>query len=236
MKMLLFDIDGTLLKTGGAGKIAFERVFLELFGIKEAWGELMPDGKTDPAIIHELCQNTMGRLPTEKEYGLICENYLRYFEEEIERSTLFSLMPGTLQLISFLADQKEFILGVATGNFEAPSWSKLKKGKIHHFFKFGGFGSDSHDRVELTRQAILRGKKFFPGTIEQIYIIGDTPYDIQAGKKSGAKTIGVATGSYSKKDLQKSEPDYVLEDFSDTEIFLKLIRDGSLQRAVPKLG
>jgi len=136
MKLILFDIDGTLLLTGGAGMIAFERAFAELFGLAEVWGDLKPDGKTDPAIIDEITLRVMSRELTPEEYGNLCRRYHEHFRLEILNAKAFRLMPGVEDVLARLAKRADVRLGVATGNFEEAAWLKLERGGLRQYFSF----------------------------------------------------------------------------------------------------
>lgn len=224
-KLVLFDIDGTLLMTGGAGKIALEKAFEKVYGISNAWGNVHPDGKTDPLIIQEISERLFQRPLGRLEIKRISDRYLRYFRKEINRSPRFRLLPGVKELIPMLYLQKKYLMGLATGNFEEASWLKLRRGGLHRYFKFGGFGSDSHKRSLLTAKAISRGKAWSGVSFKRkdIVVIGDTPHDIRAGKSLGVVTIAVATGSWSENQLKRFKPDFVVKDFSDPNRLLGIL-------------
>jgi phosphoglycolate phosphatase-like HAD superfamily hydrolase len=225
-KMLLFDIDGTLLYTGGAGRAAFERAFEELFGIPDAWGDTNPDGKTDPWIIDEIAGRILDRSLQAEEYGELVRRYLLYFRSEIKNSPRFRLMPGVPALLRALSTSEEFLVGVATGNFEDSAWSKLEQGGIREYFGFGGFASDSGDRPEILRAAIERGRRLHNVDLrpEEIFVIGDTERDVQAAKAIGARAIAVATGRMTREDFASHEPHHVLADLADTDGFFRVVR------------
>ena len=225
MKILLFDIDGTLLLTGGVGKIAFEKTFEEVFGISEAWGDLRPDGKTDPILIDEIVTRCLKRSSMREEYDRIGELYLKYFRQDIEKADRFRLLPGVSKLLDELSLPDKYLLGIATGNFEEAAWLKLERGSIKKYFQFGGFGSDFSERLKLTAVALERGKKILGRAISNsdIYVIGDTPYDIAVGKKLGVQTIAVGTGSHTKADLAECNPDYYLDELTNPSEFLGII-------------
>ncbi|HTL46870.1 MAG TPA: HAD-IA family hydrolase [Verrucomicrobiae bacterium] len=224
-KMLLFDIDGTLLLTGGTGKVALEAAILELFGFPDSWGELHPDGKTDPAIIDEICERLLGRPLSAQEYQTICDRYHHHFEREIESAFNFRLMPGIRELLGALAGRQDLIIGLATGNFEPAALMKLKKGSLHSFFRFGGYASDARCRKELTRIAYERGLKAAGETIppQNVFVIGDTIHDITAGQNIGAHTIAVCTGSTKAAALREKDPAHIFEDLTDLPRFLSLL-------------
>ncbi len=223
--MLLFDIDGTLLLTGGSGKVAFDISFRELHGIQNAWGDLAPDGKTDPVIMDELALRTLGRKLSRPESKKLKERYLFHFKREMILAKRFHLLPGVKQLLKVLGREADFILGLATGNLEEAAWLKLKRGNIHSHFAFGGFGSDAKDRTKLTDVALKRGLRHAREKIsaKRIFVIGDTPYDIKAGKALGLNTIAVATGSYSSKALLEHKPHHCLPHLNEPAKFFRLI-------------
>ena len=223
--MLLFDIDGTLLLTGGAGRVALERAFEELFGIPDVWQNLIPDGKTDSVILNELATNALGRSLKKKEFIHLRDRYLRLFRAEIKKSPRFRLMPGIRELLTALSKKTNNLLGLATGNFEDAAWLKVKQGGLKHFFKFGGFGSDSDHRLGLTHKAVQRGERLRGEEIHRhnVFVIGDTIHDIRAGKKLGIKTIAVATGSTQNHELAAHQPDLLLDDLTKKEIFLEFV-------------
>lgn len=224
--ILLFDIDGTLLLTGGAGKIAFEKAVEELFGFRDSWGGMVPDGKTDPIIIDEILTPRLGEPLSPSAYKELCDRYHDHFEVEVERVEKFHIMPGIQPLLETLSKNPSLALGIATGNFKKAAELKLKRGKLEGYFAFGGFACDASDRRELTRIGYERGKKHCGEEIpaEQVFVIGDTIYDIRAGKSFGAKTVAVCTGSTTRETLAAMEPDYLFPDLSDTNAFLSLLR------------
>ena len=225
-KILLFDIDGTLLLTGGAGKIAFEKAFHELFGIANSWGETNPHGKTDPMIFEEIALRVLKRPVSRDENSMLVERYLYHFRKEIKRSPNFRLMPGIPSLLQTLSKEKNLILGIATGNLEEAGWLKLERGGLRDFFPFGGFGSDSSERSKIILTAIKRAEKTSgqKANLDQVYIIGDTHYDVRAAKKVGLKSIGVVNESVNNEETFGNEkPTHLLTDLSNTGLFLKLI-------------
>jgi len=224
-QLVLFDIDGTLLLTGGAGKIAFERAFEELYGIPDAWGDIAPDGKTDPIIFEEIFQRALNRKPTDEEHETLKLRYSQYFRPALLEATNFRLMPGIPELLRLLRQRKGVLSGLATGNFEMTAWLKLERGGIRPYFGFGGFGSDSRDRLRLTEKAIERAKDL---TGEEparnaVFVVGDTPHDVQAGKALGLKTVAVATGKLPAAELERSKPDFLFENFSRPQEFMKIL-------------
>jgi len=220
--LLLFDIDGTLLLTGGAGKIAFEQAFEEIFEIPKAWRNLDPHGKTDPAIFDEVAQRELSRLLTPGEFDLLMERYEEIFEELIMIAPNFELMPGVMPLLEHLSRDKDLFLALGTGNFERAGRMKLKRGAIEHYFITGGFGNDARERDKILHAAVTFSEEHARKQFEKknIFVIGDTEYDIAAAKKAGLRSIAVLTNGRTRKDFKKDPPDYILQDLSNIPDFL----------------
>ncbi|HOW59475.1 MAG TPA: HAD family hydrolase [Candidatus Omnitrophota bacterium] len=229
--LLIFDIDGTLLLSGGCGKTALEDAFEEMFGIPSCWGDTVPDGKTDPAIIDAICQKTLNRSLNSEESTRLCERYHHYFRARIKDSKSYRLMPGVPELLEFLSQRKEFLLALGTGNFEEAGWMKLERGNIHHHFKCGGFASDASKRPDILKTAIRRSEKLAgqPFSKENIYVIGDTLHDVRAARQLDLKSIVVTTGNTPKEDFREAPPDYLLKDLRDRAAFLACL-SGMSQR------
>jgi len=223
-RLLIFDIDGTLLLTGGTGKIAFERAFQELYGIEDSWGNVIPDGKTDQAIFGEIFERHFHRPPGPNELRSIFTRYALHFELEIDITPGFQIMPGIPVLIDHLSTLNHVTLGIATGNIAEVSRFKLRRANLLTYFRFMGTASDSHDRPTLVRHAIDRGL-IHSGPMDHtsIFVIGDAVADIKAAKKNGVQSIAVATGSTPKEELADHAPDYLLDDLSDPESLLQII-------------
>ena len=225
-KLLLFDIDGTLLLTGGAGKIAFEQAFEELFEIPDAWGDLDPHGKTDPAIFDEVAQRKLGRLLTEGESELLMELYEEIFEVLILRSPRFELMPGVVEILEHLTKAPDIFLALATGNFEGAGHMKLKRGNVDHYFHTGGFGNDAKERDKIVLAAVAYSEELAKQHFEkdQIFVIGDTEYDIAAAKKAGVRSIAVLTNGRTHQSFKNDPPDHILKDLADIPAFLACLK------------
>jgi len=226
--MLLFDIDLTLLYTGGVGRFAFNNAFKKVFGIDEVWGNTNPQGKTDRLIFDEIALRVLNRKLREKEYRNLLEIYVRDFKRMIKIKTLgdFRLMPGIPKLLQTLVKSDRFILGLATGNVEEVAWAKLGRENLARYFRFGGFGSDSGERPKIVKTAIRRGRKLLRKRIppERIFMVGDAFQDIDAARKTGIRSIAVATGKLDLNQLKEFNPDFILPDLSDSERFLSIVR------------
>lgn len=225
MKLLLFDIDGTILLTDGAGTRAANRAFEKLFGHKDAMKGVSAAGKTDPLILREMFRNTLSRDYTPDEAKIIYEEYVTYLEEEILKSRI-DIMPGIPYLLENLSLRHDIALGIATGNIEHSAWIKLKQSRLHVHFKFGGFGSDSENRELLIRKAIERARQHLSiiDDFDRVFVIGDTPFDIIHGRAAGAVTVAVATGGYSREELIKHNPDHLFDHFEEFDAVMKIFK------------
>ena len=223
--ILLFDIDGTILISGGAGNRALNRAFQEKFNISKAMGSITPDGKTDPAIVREVFQTKLHREPAPGEWKKLQDTYLRYLFEEVQASAGYRLLPGVLSLLETASQRSELLLGLLTGNWEQGAQIKLERSHLKRFFPFGGFGSDAEDRGEIARLAVCRGREYAGEIVpdDRIFVIGDTLHDIRCARAAGVKAIAVATGSASVEELARHQPDHVLKDLSSPEQFLALV-------------
>ena len=215
MKLLLFDIDQTLVNTGGAGIHALDRACKKLLAIDNAMDGIRPQGKTDPAIAREILSVRLGATSdVEAQIQSILEAYLSFLEEEVQTSAKYRVLPGIVSLLDEIAARPDMILGLATGNIELGARIKLERGKLNRYFALGGFGSDAEDRTELVRKAAEKaahnnGSSFLAS---DVFVIGDTPLDVDAGKRAGFKTVGVATGSYSVDQLLAAGADIAVAD------------------------
>ncbi len=223
MKIILFDIDGTILQTNGAGTRAANRAFENIYGISEAMTRIDAAGKTDHIILQEIFMNELNRDFSQEEAEELYKLYIPFLEEETGKSET-TVMPGIPKLLENLSKRDDMALGVATGNIEQGAWIKLKSAGLDHHFNFGGFGSDSHIREQLIRKALERAKDHIEENtkIKDTFVIGDTPYDINHGKAAGTITVGVATGSYSREQLQEHNPDHLFDDLNNLETVLEI--------------
>jgi phosphoglycolate phosphatase len=216
VKLLLFDIDQTLINSGGAGLRALDSACLQLFGIRNAMRDIRPHGKTDPAIAREILRVRLNKAAAENgQIESIIEAYLSFLREEVQLSPNYRVLPGIVSILEDALSRKDVMLGLATGNVELGARIKLDRGALNPYFEFGGFGSDSEDRTELVRHAARKaearcGQPIHPS---DTYVIGDTPLDIDAGNRAGFKTVGVATGSYSIEELMDSGASFAIADF-----------------------
>lgn len=232
MILALFDIDGTLISTGGAGMRAFNRSLAAKFGLQAADGTVHPDGKTDPLILREILAHfgldTGGCAEIQAD---VFASYLRFLDEEMglaRTGGTIRVLAGVKELLDRLAVEPGFCTGLVTGNLEEGARIKLRHAGLDGYFKFGGYGSDSENRTELTRTAILRGVRHIaPSPMEAAFVIGDTPLDIAHGRAAGARTIAVASAGYGMEELAPHEPDLLVADLTEVQAIIRFMRNGN---------
>ncbi len=227
-KLVLFDIDGTILLTAGAGRRAILAALREEVPDVGPLKQVRFDGKTDPQIVAELLE-IAGR-PEARESDrvrLLCQRYVGHLARELERpASRTTLMPGIPDLLDRLENEQGVVLGLLTGNLAQGAELKLRSGGIDPArFRVGAYGSDAGYRPELPPIAARRAVPFFgrEPAGDEVVIIGDTPADIACGACISARAVAVATGSYSVWDLAACAPHAVFENFSDTERVLEAI-------------
>jgi phosphoglycolate phosphatase-like HAD superfamily hydrolase len=212
--LVLFDIDGTLLHTTGAGIRALKRMFDTEFGCPDPFADYSFSGRTDPGILRDAFQRCFGRDPTPDEKDRAVASYLGFLDEELSGSDV-KVLPGVVPLLDRLV-QEGIPTGLATGNVEAGARLKLSAAGILHYFRFGGYGSDAEHRGELTRTGIARGRALAgPVPDELVVIVGDSPLDVSAARYAGVRCLAVMTGWTSREEMEAAAPDLLLDDLSD---------------------
>jgi phosphoglycolate phosphatase len=221
-KLVLFDIDGTILLTAGAGRRAIVAALSAEVGRSEAFDRIRFDGKTDPQIVAEMLEAVGAEEPREAaRVARLCQAYVSHLEAELERpTTRTTLMPGVPELLDRLEARNDVVLGLLTGNVERGAALKLRSGGIEpERFRVGAYGSDAAHRPHLPEIAARRAEPFFGRvpTGSEVVIIGDTPADIHCGQGIAARAVAVATGAYSVSDLAACGPHAVFTDLSATD-------------------
>lgn len=214
MRLILFDIDGTLIDSGGAGTRSLDLALGELFSIDEAFEGISMAGKTDTQIIREGLSKH--RIPADGNVENVIRSYLKHLRNEINNERKH-VKPGIYETLNRLMPMQDMGLGLLTGNLEQGARIKLHPFGLNEYFPSGAFGSDDEDRNNLLPIAVSRFEGLFQRKIEidNCVIVGDTPRDVECAHIYGAMCIGVATGPYSFNDLIEVGADYVLEDLSD---------------------
>jgi phosphoglycolate phosphatase len=212
IRAVLFDVDSTILVTGGAGGAAWQRAFAELYGVDANVAERTDAGMTDPEIAAIVFREAVGREGSAEERARAIGAYLKHLPDTVRESSGYRLMPGIEALLERLIDAG-LLLGLVTGNVEAAAHIKLSRAGLNRFFSSGGYGSDSADRTEVTRAALRRAELVSGGSLEPraCIAVGDTPRDVRAGHGAGLRVVGVATGKYSVEELREAGADWALE-------------------------
>jgi phosphoglycolate phosphatase len=214
-RAVLFDIDGTLITTGGAGGRAWARAFRQHFGREADITRFSEVGMTDPDVARQTFTGTMGREPTDDELAQLIMGYLRHLPGEVHGSEGYRIFDGVEDTLRDLADSGA-VLGLVTGNIEGAARIKMERSHLNRYFAFGGYGTDSRDRAQLTQAAIDRAEILHGHDIDSaaIMVVGDTPRDVTAAKAVGAVSVCVANGEYSVEELRDAGADHVLESFA----------------------
>ncbi len=227
-KLLLFDVDYTLVKASRLHKEAIVEAIKRVFKVDPPIEKLKLHGMTDGQIIIDLLKlcgfSVKEILPDLKRCMGEASDY--YNKNIFKEDT--TVLAGVRELLDEISMRKDIIPGLLTGNIEGIAYGKLASVGISHYFKVGGFGSDHIERSKLVDFALKRAKQRFGfNKKENVYLIGDTPKDVMAAKDAGVKCIAVATGSFSVDELKKSGADFVIKDFTEKNSFFNYIDDDS---------
>lgn len=229
VKLLLFDIDGTLIATGGAGLRAMTRALQTVCEVPDEIHRVALAGRTDSIILRDVLSSTAQQLD-DALCGRIRETYSTFLRDELAASDGGpGVLPGVPALLAALGARDDVTLGLLTGNFSEAAEIKLRFYDLWHYFGWGAFGDDAYDRNDLLAVALERYRRRTSTAIEPdaVLIVGDTPRDVACARAGGARCLSVATGIYSADDLRASGADEVLDDLSDTSGFLSLARLGT---------
>lgn len=218
VRVVLLDLDGTLLLSGGAGRAAINLAFHRLFGIEEAFAGIEPHGKTDPAIFREIIR--LRRLPVGDEDAAVAA-VRREYEHEF-RATFAAarprLMPGAAAAVEALAARDDVLLGVVTGNLEATARLKLERFAFDRQVRFGAYSSDDERRPALVRVAMERASALVGTTVEagpHVVVVGDTPLDVDCALVNGVRAVGVGAHHYGEGALSRAGAHATLPDLTD---------------------
>jgi len=218
-RVVLFDIDGTLLRTGGAGRRTMNQIFHQLWGVDDAFEGVSADGKTDPMIFREMLRRH--EVEVEEERTAIAEIRRRYeagFEAEMATSPAM-LMPGVESLLAALNARADVAVGLLTGNLEITARIKVEHFGLGGYFPFGAFSSDHEVRRRLPPVAVRRASRWMGQPIRlgrHVAVLGDTPHDIDCALANGCTAVGVATARYTSEELRAAGAHITLADLSST--------------------
>jgi phosphoglycolate phosphatase len=211
-----------LISTGGAGGVAWRMAFDDLYGIPAEIGKYTDAGMTDPEVGRVTFERVIGRAPTSEEMAALITKRSEYLPKAVAESKGYRVLDGVRETLERLSDAG-FLLGLTTGGVETAAHIKLARADLNRYFSFGGYGSDSSDRTELTRIAVERAGTILGEPVDprRVLVVGDTPLDIEAAHAAGVLAVGVASGHYDEEQLRATGADYVL---------------GSLREQLPGVG
>lgn len=226
MQLLLFDIDGTLLRSNGAGKSVLARALEDTFGTSGPYNDYQMGGKTDPLIIGDLmCAAGKDAAEIERQLPAVYERMMFHAQKIFCEKNIFPCL-GVPELLAALLERDDVIIGLLTGNIQGTAPLKLAAAGIEpSIFRVGAYGSDHKDRNQLPPFALRRAaeltKLLFGG--HNTTIIGDTPADIACARTIGARVVAVSSGSYSSNTLNQLHPDFLFENFLNKESTLEAL-------------
>jgi phosphoglycolate phosphatase len=226
--VLLFDIDGTLVTTGGAGRRAISRAFETLHGRRDACDSFSLSGMTDRAIVRKAL-SIIGAEISAMAIDAVIGSYLSFLDEEVERTAdaEYFVHAGMREAVAESRARQGVAVGLGTGNVREGARVKLERVGIYDQFAFGGFGCDHEDRVELIRHGARCGAQLLGAPLEEcrVVVIGDTPKDVDAAKGIGALCIGVGTGNFTAAALREAGADFAFSDFTERGALDALLMD-----------
>lgn len=216
-RLLLWDIDATLITTGGAGDKALKRVIAQRYGVEDDLHDVEIAGRTDVSIARSILEKYRVE-PTASNVGVFLDEYIAHLAELLPESD-GRVLPGVAELLERTHARQDRTLALLTGNLRRGAKVKLQRYGLWDYFEFGAFADDHHDRNELGAFARARAREKHAHDFEvaQIDVIGDTGHDIACGKIFGARTIAVATGTWSRERLAEQRPDFLFDDLAEVD-------------------
>lgn len=225
MKVLLWDIDGTLIRSGRAGHRAMNAAALDVFGLQEAFADFDFGGRTDPWVLDLLCQRHRFEAPATTQ-----ENFYQIYLEHLRRelhNPLAHTCVGIRETLAHFHSAPGIAQGLLTGNIVAGARAKLEHFGLWHYFAFGAFADDSGERNRLGPIALDRARQHLGHTDlapTDLIVIGDTPHDIACARAVGAYCVATATGGFTYNELAVHQPDLLVRDFADAQPLQEFIR------------
>ena len=224
-KLVLFDIDQTLVKVVHIHSEAYAEMFREVFGVEGKMEDVKYDGKRFPEIVREVALlHDVGEMAIESKQEEALQCFVKHFTEKLPEDISEHILPGVFTLLEKIS-QDNHVLGIVTGNSRPITEAILRTAKIYDYFKVFAYGTEAQSREKLVELALKKAdeKYFIHFKEKDLVIIGDSIHDIDSGKPRGARTIAVATGSYSSDELKEHEPDYIFKDMRNAEMVYKAI-------------
>lgn len=228
MRAVLFDVDGTLVKAGGAGRRALNRAVYRLYGFADVCSTFSLAGRMDLDNFRLAFLNAVRRKPAAEELARIEAAYLELLPGEVDRAVrlgTYAEVPGASKLVRALSRRRDVLVGLGTGNVEEGARIKLGPSGLLKYFRFGGFGTDGPSRAHMLKTAVRRAEALARRKIKPPHVcaIGDTPRDVRAGRKAGLRTGAVTDGFGDEKAVRRMRPDFLARDFSEVQDWLRWI-------------
>ncbi len=225
-RLILFDIDETLITSDGAGRRAISRVLKDRYNIDPSTIKLSMSGKTDPQILNEIMSEAgLDSKEIQSSIPSLIEEYLVHLETEIKETKHYVVHDGIPEVLAALAAMENAYLGLLTGNVERGARMKLERFQLNHHFPLGAYGSDSASRLDLPHVAKVRADQHFKTSFEphEIVVIGDSIFDVLCAKHYGAVSLAVNSGRTTREELEAQNPDHLFATLADTQTVLKAI-------------
>jgi phosphoglycolate phosphatase len=225
VKLILFDIDGTLLGSNDIHRESYTYAIRAVFDIEGHIHDIVPDGKVDSQIFLEILKvRGIPEATARPHLGELFTARYQYLVEKMCNPQPGDILPGVNAVLSLLRGRT--LLGVVTGNEERSAWHRLEKAGLRDYFVVGGFGNESERRHDLVVNAVKRAEELAGGSFspDEILLVGDTPNDVSCAKSNGLPVVGVSTGRYSLKELEESGADYLLPDLTHITEFERIVK------------
>jgi len=220
-KLLIWDIDGTLVDCGSAGRLAMDKTFKELYGVDNGFEGICMAGRLDQVILKDaLKTHGIDQADLEVFYA----HYKHVLDDVLDKTDV-KVYKGVIDVLEYTKNRHDLLNVISTGNSEVGAWLKLKHAGIDHHFEHGGFGCGFSKREDLVGHIIrdVENKHQISLKSNHVFVIGDTPHDITSGKHHDATTIAVLTGHYTREELQAYEPTYIIDNFSKIDDFIDML-------------
>jgi phosphoglycolate phosphatase-like HAD superfamily hydrolase len=224
-KLIIWDIDGTILDCKGCGRKALSLTFERLYGHQDAFVDVDLTGKIDIEVISEIVSHH--DIPL-FDLNIFMGHYGEVLNEVMGRTEGIDLLPGVEDILKYFSNKKDYYFSIATGNCKTGAMGKLKYCQVNHFFETGAYGDEAHNRAKLIEMAIENAKSFYGQVFEKksIFYLGDTPKDIEAAKANGIQSVAVSTGYYTHEALKNHLPNYLLKDMQNMKQVNKIFEIG----------
>ncbi|MHB2026064.1 MAG: HAD family hydrolase [Elusimicrobiota bacterium] len=226
MRILLFDLDGTLVRTESSGRKALDAAVHKLWGVRNICGGFSLSGRTDLWNFSTAYRMARGRKPSGINIERLHQEYIKRLPRYVRQAVKdggYVVSPGIQTLLKRISGRPGVMLGLGTGNMERGAEIKLAPSGLGRYFKFGGFGSGSLHRSGILKMAVAQAERIAGkrARLSEVYVIGDTPFDVAAGRQMGFKTGAVGTGFAQWDDLVKARPDFLARDFTETSKWIE---------------